>query len=190
MGTAAVLRYQDCDKETVLQGMLTETKLVHFSAMNASLGGFSPIYPEVLAEATSRANDADILFVAAAGNDSSDVNVTPVYPARFALNLPNTITVASTTNLDELSDFSNYGLTTVQVAALAPVYDAWSFKVLPRLGQIVAQDAESYRYLAESIRMHPDQETLASMMSSAGFAQVRVQNLAGGIAAIHSGWRL
>jgi len=100
---------------------------VNVVAMNASLGGFSPIYPEVLAEATSRANDADILFVAAAGNDSSDVNVTPVYPARFALNLPNTITVASTTNLDELSDFSNYGLTTVQVAAPGTaVTSTWS----------------------------------------------------------------
>jgi len=79
---------------------------------------------------------------------------------------------------------------TVQVAALAPVYDAWSFRVLPRLGQAVAGDAESYQYLAESIRMHPDQETLAAMMRDAGFAQVRVQNLSGGIAAIHSGWRL
>ena len=78
----------------------------------------------------------------------------------------------------------------VQVAALAPVYDAWSFQVLPRLGQAVAGDAESYQYLAESIRMHPDQETLAAMMRNAGFEQVRVQNLAGGIAAIHSGWRL
>jgi demethylmenaquinone methyltransferase/2-methoxy-6-polyprenyl-1,4-benzoquinol methylase len=54
----------------------------------------------------------------------------------------------------------------------------------------VAGDAESYQYLAESIRMHPDQETLAAMMRDAGFAQVRVQNLSGGIAAIHSGWRL
>jgi demethylmenaquinone methyltransferase/2-methoxy-6-polyprenyl-1,4-benzoquinol methylase len=78
----------------------------------------------------------------------------------------------------------------VRVAPLAPLYDAWSFKVLPRLGQAVAGDAESYRYLAESIRMHPDQETLAAMMGRAGFAQVRVQNLAGGIAAIHSGWRI
>jgi demethylmenaquinone methyltransferase/2-methoxy-6-polyprenyl-1,4-benzoquinol methylase len=79
---------------------------------------------------------------------------------------------------------------TVQVAALAPVYDAWSFRVLPRLGQAVAGDAESYQYLAESIRMHPDQDTLAAMMRTAGFGQVKVQNLAGGIAAIHSGWRL
>jgi demethylmenaquinone methyltransferase/2-methoxy-6-polyprenyl-1,4-benzoquinol methylase len=78
----------------------------------------------------------------------------------------------------------------VQVAALAPVYDAWSFQVLPRLGQAVAGDAESYQYLAESIRMHPDQDTLAGMMRTAGFEQVKVQNLAGGIAAIHSGWRL
>jgi len=78
----------------------------------------------------------------------------------------------------------------VQVAALAPIYDAWSFQVLPRLGQAIANDADSYQYLAESIRMHPDQDTLAGMMRTAGFEQVKVQNLAGGIAAIHSGWRL
>jgi demethylmenaquinone methyltransferase/2-methoxy-6-polyprenyl-1,4-benzoquinol methylase len=78
----------------------------------------------------------------------------------------------------------------VQVAALAPVYEAWSFKVLPRLGRMVAQDEDSYRYLAESIRMFPDQETLSTMMRRAGFAKVSVQNLSGGIAAIHKGWRL
>jgi demethylmenaquinone methyltransferase/2-methoxy-6-polyprenyl-1,4-benzoquinol methylase len=78
----------------------------------------------------------------------------------------------------------------VRVAALRPVYDAWSFSVLPRLGARVAGDADSYRYLAESIRMFPDQETLAGMMQAAGLSRVRVQNLSGGIAAIHSGWRL
>jgi demethylmenaquinone methyltransferase/2-methoxy-6-polyprenyl-1,4-benzoquinol methylase len=78
----------------------------------------------------------------------------------------------------------------VQVAALSPVYDAWSFKVLPRLGQIIAKDADSYQYLAESIRMFPDQDTLAEMMRTAGLKKVAVQNLSGGIAAIHSGWRL
>ncbi len=78
----------------------------------------------------------------------------------------------------------------VQVAVLAPVYDAWSFGVLPRLGQAVAGDADSYRYLAESIRTFPDQETLAAMMREAGLARVAVRNLSGGIAAIHSGWRL
>jgi demethylmenaquinone methyltransferase/2-methoxy-6-polyprenyl-1,4-benzoquinol methylase len=78
----------------------------------------------------------------------------------------------------------------VTVAALRPVYDAWSFAVLPRLGARVAGDAGSYRYLAESIRMFPDQQTLAGMLESAGLARVRVQNLSGGIAAIHSGWRL
>jgi len=78
----------------------------------------------------------------------------------------------------------------VQVAALRPFYDAWSFSVLPRLGERVAGDAESYRYLAESIRMFPDQDTLAAMLEAAGLARVRVQNLSGGIAAIHSGWRL
>jgi demethylmenaquinone methyltransferase/2-methoxy-6-polyprenyl-1,4-benzoquinol methylase len=78
----------------------------------------------------------------------------------------------------------------VQVAALLPVYDAWSFRVLPRLGQVVAKDAESYQYLAESIRTFPDQERLAGMMRTAGFARVDVRNLSAGIAAIHSGWRL
>jgi len=78
----------------------------------------------------------------------------------------------------------------MRVAALAPLYDAWSFRVLPRLGQAVAGDADSYRYLAESIRTFPDQEALAEMMRKAGFGLVRVKNLSGGIAAIHSGWRL
>ena len=78
----------------------------------------------------------------------------------------------------------------VQVAALAPIYDAWSFHALPRIGALVAKDADSYRYLAESIRMFPDQQTLAEMMRTAGFEHVSVRNLSGGIAAIHQGWRL
>jgi demethylmenaquinone methyltransferase/2-methoxy-6-polyprenyl-1,4-benzoquinol methylase len=78
----------------------------------------------------------------------------------------------------------------VQVAALSPVYDAWSFQVLPRLGQMVAGDADSYQYLAESIRTFPDQETLAGMMRGAGLSRVAYENLSGGIVAIHSGWRL
>lgn len=78
----------------------------------------------------------------------------------------------------------------VQVAALIPVYDAWSFRVLPRLGRAVAKDEASYQYLAESIRTFPSQEKLAGMMEAAGFARVSVRNLSGGIAAIHQGWRL
>jgi demethylmenaquinone methyltransferase / 2-methoxy-6-polyprenyl-1,4-benzoquinol methylase len=78
----------------------------------------------------------------------------------------------------------------VTVHALTPVYDTWSFKVLPRLGRMVAGDEDSYRYLAESIRTFPDQEKLAGMMREAGFARVSVRNLSAGIAAIHSGWRL
>ena len=78
----------------------------------------------------------------------------------------------------------------VQVAAFAPVYDAWSFHVLPRMGAAIAGDRESYQYLAESIRMFPDQETLADMMREAGLERVSYQNLSGGIAAIHSGWRI
>lgn len=75
----------------------------------------------------------------------------------------------------------------LQVAPLQPVYDAWSFKVLPRLGSLVADDEASYRYLAESIRMHPDQPTLAAMMKDAGFEDCRWHNLAGGIVALHVG---
>ncbi len=78
----------------------------------------------------------------------------------------------------------------LRVAALRPLYEAWSFRVLPPLGQAVAGDAQSYRYLAESIRTFPDQERLAEMLRAAGFALVRVRNLSGGIAAIHSGWRV
>jgi demethylmenaquinone methyltransferase/2-methoxy-6-polyprenyl-1,4-benzoquinol methylase len=75
----------------------------------------------------------------------------------------------------------------LQVAPLRPVYDAWSFKVLPRLGSLVAGDEASYRYLAESIRMHPDQPALAAMMKDAGFEDCRWHNLAGGIVALHVG---
>lgn len=78
----------------------------------------------------------------------------------------------------------------LQVAAMLPLYEAWSFQVLPRLGRVVAGDADSYRYLAESIRTFPPQEQLAAMLRAAGFARVAVRNLSGGIAAIHSGWRL
>jgi demethylmenaquinone methyltransferase/2-methoxy-6-polyprenyl-1,4-benzoquinol methylase len=78
----------------------------------------------------------------------------------------------------------------LQIAGLERAYDAWSFGALPRIGKMVAGDAESYRYLAESIRMFPDQETLKAMMEAAGLERVSVRNLSGGIAAIHSGWRL
>ena len=70
---------------------------------------------------------------------------------------------------------------------LAPLYDAYSFQVLPRLGQAVAGDGDSYRYLAESIRMHPDQETLKAMMQQAGFDAVDYFNLSAGIIALHRG---
>lgn len=78
----------------------------------------------------------------------------------------------------------------VEVAALEGLYDAWSFKALPALGARFAGDAESYRYLAESIRMFPDQETLAGMLNAAGFERVQYRNMSGGIVAIHTGWRL
>jgi demethylmenaquinone methyltransferase/2-methoxy-6-polyprenyl-1,4-benzoquinol methylase len=74
-------------------------------------------------------------------------------------------------------------------APLKPAYDLYSFKVLPWLGQRVAGAAEPYRYLAESIRMHPDQATLKAMMEQAGFSQVEVFNLAAGVVAVHRGFR-
>ena len=78
----------------------------------------------------------------------------------------------------------------LQIPALHKAYDAFSFRVLPRLGEWVAKDGDSYRYLAESIRVHPNQETLLSMMRTAGFERVRCRNLAGGIVALHDGMRL
>lgn len=74
--------------------------------------------------------------------------------------------------------------------AVKPAYDLYSFKVLPTLGKFVADDADSYQYLAESIRMHPDQETLKGMMENAGFERCRYHNLAAGIVALHIGYRI
>lgn len=76
------------------------------------------------------------------------------------------------------------------VRGLKPVYDAYSFTVLPLLGKLVAGDASSYRYLAESIRMHPDQETLKRMMEDAGLERCEYFNLSGGIVALHRGFKL
>jgi len=74
--------------------------------------------------------------------------------------------------------------------AIKPAYDLYSFKVLPALGKLVTDDPDSYQYLAESIRMHPDQETLKEMMETAGFEHCRFHNLAAGIVALHIGYRL
>ncbi len=73
---------------------------------------------------------------------------------------------------------------------LKPVYDAYSFQVLPLMGRLVAGDADSYRYLAESIRMHPGQDELLAMFETAGFEQCRYHNLTGGIVALHRGYRV
>ncbi|MGH7091567.1 MAG: class I SAM-dependent methyltransferase [Stellaceae bacterium] len=78
----------------------------------------------------------------------------------------------------------------VVLPPLARAYDLYSFLVLPRLGRIVTGDGDAYRYLVESIRRFPDQESLARAMVAAGFERVSYRNLSGGIAALHSGWRL
>ncbi|MCK9780343.1 MULTISPECIES: bifunctional demethylmenaquinone methyltransferase/2-methoxy-6-polyprenyl-1,4-benzoquinol methylase UbiE [Enterobacterales] len=72
---------------------------------------------------------------------------------------------------------------------LSKIYDAYSFHILPRIGQVIVNDADSYRYLTESIRMHPDQETLKGMMEEAGFDQVTYTNMTGGIVALHKGFK-
>jgi demethylmenaquinone methyltransferase/2-methoxy-6-polyprenyl-1,4-benzoquinol methylase len=72
---------------------------------------------------------------------------------------------------------------------LARTYDAYSFNMLPKMGQIIAKDAASYRYLAESIRVHPDQESLKAMMSEAGLERVEYFNLAAGVVALHRGYK-
>ena len=72
---------------------------------------------------------------------------------------------------------------------LQPIYDAYSFKVLPLMGKLITKDAESYRYLAESIRVHPSQEELKQMMQTAGFERVDYYNLAAGVVALHKGYK-
>lgn len=73
---------------------------------------------------------------------------------------------------------------------LAPIYDLYSFKLMPLIGRVVANDEDSYRYLAESIRMHPDQQTLKAMLEDAGFERCEYFNLSGGIVALHRGYKL
>jgi len=75
-------------------------------------------------------------------------------------------------------------------ALLSKVYDTYSFKLLPAMGKMIADDPDSYRYLAESIRMHPDQETLKGMMSDAGFEKCEYFNLTGGVVALHRGYKI
>lgn len=75
------------------------------------------------------------------------------------------------------------------VPMLSKIYDEYSFKALPFLGKIITQDAESYKYLAESIRKHPDQDTLKQMMFNAGFDNIEYQNMTGGVVALHIGYK-
>ena len=78
----------------------------------------------------------------------------------------------------------------VTVPLLGALYERYSFTVLPRLGEIVTGDADAYRYLVESIRRFPSQDELADLMGAAGLDNVKYRNLSGGIAALHSAWRL
>ena len=78
----------------------------------------------------------------------------------------------------------------VVAPGLDSLYDLYSFSVLPRLGEAVAGDGAAYRYLAESIRRFPSQGALAKLIAKTGFAQVKYRNLSGGIAAMHSGWKV
>ena len=75
-------------------------------------------------------------------------------------------------------------------AAMQKAYDLYSFNVIPVMGQIIANDRDSYQYLVESSRQFPDQESFAAMIRTAGFEQVKFRNLTMGVAALHSGWKL
>jgi len=77
-----------------------------------------------------------------------------------------------------------------RLRAIEPAYDFWSFQVLPRLGSLLAGDSESFRYLAESIRRHPDQDAMQGLLEAAGFERCSYYNLSGGIVALHAGYRL
>jgi demethylmenaquinone methyltransferase / 2-methoxy-6-polyprenyl-1,4-benzoquinol methylase len=76
------------------------------------------------------------------------------------------------------------------VSALRPLYDAYSFQLIPRVGARIAGDAEAYRYLVESIRRFPDQTALAKLMAGAGFGRVSFTNFTGGVVALHQGWAI
>ena len=76
------------------------------------------------------------------------------------------------------------------IPALAKIYDSYSFHVIPKIGELVAKDKDSYQYLVESIRQFPDQETLLGMMKKAGFEKAKYTNLTFGTVAIHQGWRI
>ena len=78
----------------------------------------------------------------------------------------------------------------VENETLNKIYDAFSFNLVPRLGKLIANDAESYQYLIESIRKFPSQEKLASLVAEAGFRQVKYRNLTQGVVAMHSGWKV
>ncbi len=152
------------------------------------------INPSMLAEARKRpgADGVTVLVVDAEAiplPDRSADRVSIAFGLRNCTDKPAVLAEARRV-LKPGGQFHCLEFSRVQVAALAPVYDAWSFGVLPRLGRAVAGDADSYQYLAESIRTFPDQEALAAMMRAAGLSRVRYRNLTGGIAAIHTGWRL
>jgi demethylmenaquinone methyltransferase/2-methoxy-6-polyprenyl-1,4-benzoquinol methylase len=153
----------------------------------------SDINPAMLAVARQRGVDGITLLVADAEAlplaDSCVDRVSIAFGLRNCTDKPAVLREAARV-LRPGGQFHCLEFSRVQVAALEAPYDAWSFRVLPFLGRVVAGDADSYQYLAESIRTFPDQETVATMMRVAGFSRVRYRNLTGGIAAIHWGWRL
>lgn len=163
-------------------------------AQGGGTAWLTDINPSMLAEARKRPQDDGVSFLVVDAEaiplpDRSVDRVSIAFGLRNCTDKPAVLAEARRV-LKPGGQFHCLEFSRVQVAALAPAYDAWSFQVLPRLGRAVAGDAESYQYLAESIRTFPDQETLAGMMRAAGLSRVRYRNLTGGIAAIHTGWRL
>jgi demethylmenaquinone methyltransferase / 2-methoxy-6-polyprenyl-1,4-benzoquinol methylase len=155
------------------------------------------INPDMLAEGTRRAearNEAGIAWV------SGDAEHLPFADAQFdaytiAFGIRNVTHIEAALRearrvLKPGGRFLCLEFSKVNVPGLDALYDAYSFKLLPKLGAWVAQDAQSYRYLAESIRRFPPPERFAQMIADAGLEQVKIRILSGGIAALHSAWRI
>jgi demethylmenaquinone methyltransferase/2-methoxy-6-polyprenyl-1,4-benzoquinol methylase len=152
------------------------------------------INQEMLAAGKARGNDEGLAWIA------GDAEKLP-FPDAYADAVTIAFGIRNVTNIDAAlrearrvlkrgGRFACLEFSTLAVGALSGVYDAYSFHAIPAIGKFVANDADAYRYLVESIRRFPDQEKFAGMIAAAGFKRVSYQNLSAGVAAIHTGWAL
>lgn len=155
------------------------------------------INPEMIAEGMRRAGDMDEQDVCWVCGDAEHLPVpdSSMDACTIAFGIRNVTHIDSA--LAEIRRVLKPGgrfvcleFSRVEAPGLDSLYERYSFSVLPRLGEWIAKDGEAYRYLAESIRRFPGQAAFARMIASAGLSRIKIRNLAGGIAAMHSAWRL